>query len=424
MIPARSIRLPRNAANEREPNARRKHGDAVTASKASATGTQLRRVAIIIGITGSYGRGLVQGIARYNREHANWSAFFHPILGDDPPPWLNDWQGEGILARVGNAGYAAMLKKLKLPVVNLRLPTTKLPFPYVGLDHPRIGEIAAEHLISRGTRHFGFYGSAPGVHAGLDERARCFKEAVERAGRKCDLLTIGGGAGAQNWEKTLARLISWLKGLPKPVGVMASNDERGLLVLDACRRARLHVPDDVAVIGVDNDELLCDLAVPPLSSIDLNSEQIGYEACTILDSMMDGNLKVPDSLQIAPRAVVTRRSTDLVAGEDPEVNRAISFIRENAGRALSVADVLAHVQISRAALQTRMRRFAGRTIHEEIEHARVERLKQLLAASELSIKQVAVQSGFSSVQYMTHVFRTVVGETPAQFRKQRLGRPL
>jgi len=203
---------------------------------------------------------------------------------------------------------------------------------------------------------------------------------------------------------------------------MASNDEPGLFLLDACRRAGLRVPDEVAVIGVDNDEHLCDLAVPPLTSVDVNGERLGYDAAALLDKLMAGDpvaMAAGDPPRISPRGVVVRRSTDVIASDDPEVNRVVGFIRANGGRPLSVVDVLAHTHMSRAALQQRMKRILGHTIHEEIERVRLARVKELLVRSDLTIKQVTVETGFSSVQYMTRVFHAAVGETPARFRHHR-----
>ena len=202
---------------------------------------------------------------------------------------------------------------------------------------------------------------------------------------------------------------------------MAGNDERGLQVLDACRRAGAVVPDDVAVIGVDNDESLCDLAIPPLTSIDVNAEGIGYEAAALLDRMMSGNKPARGlkPIRIAPRAVVTRRSTDVIASEDEEVNRAVRYIREQAPAGLQVSGVLAYMGMSRAALQQRMKQITGRTIHQEIQRVRLARVKELLVMSPMTIKQVARLSGFASVQYMTRVFRAGTGETPAKYRGMR-----
>ena len=386
----------------------------------------MRQVALLIETSGSYGRGLLRGVARYNREHAGWSTYFHPHgLGDPPPQWLKKWHGDGVLARVSSPAISNLLLRLKLPVVNLRLTAHAGPFPYVGLDHAKVSELAAEQLLSLGLRNFGFCGQAVGLNPGLDQRADAFKKIIEAAGRECAVFPARRPARnrQQVWEEEQKRLVAWVLTLPRPVGIMTSNDERGLQLLDACRRCGAKVPDEVAVIGVDNDELLCDLSIPPLTSVDVNSEQIGYEAASLLEKMMAGEKNPPGTIYLNPRGVVARRSTDVIASEDPEVNRAVAFIRERGNRPMSVVDVLAHLRMSRASLQERMKRVLGHTIHEEIERVRLARVKELLVSSDMTIKQVTHATGFSSVQYMTRVFRAAVGETPARFRKQRTGKP-
>jgi LacI family transcriptional regulator, galactose operon repressor len=379
----------------------------------------MRHVAILIETSGSYGRGLLRGVAKYNHEHAGWSTYFHPHgLGDPPPAWLMNWKGDGILARVETRQIADVLSRSGAAVVNLRGTVADLGFPYVGPDHALIARLAAEHLLERGLRHFAFCGRPPGIHPGLDERGDCFRNYIQSAGGDCDVYSAGRDA-RDNWEREQERLACWIKALPKPLGVMACNDERGLQVLDACRRCDASVPDEVAVIGVDNDEHLCDLSIPPLTSVDVNAERIGYEAASLLDQMMQGRKAAPAAQKLAPRAIVTRLSTDVIASDDAEVNRAIRFIRERGGRGLRVADVLVYVGMSHASLQQRMKKVVGRTIHEEIERTRLDRVKNLLLAPEMTIKQVAHEAGFSSVQYMTRVFRASVGETPARYRVRR-----
>jgi LacI family transcriptional regulator len=170
---------------------------------------------------------------------------------------------------------------------------------------------------------------------------------------------------------------------------------------------------------VDNDQAICDLAIPPLSSVDVNAEAIGYQAAALLDRMMDGNEPPAEPVTLSARGIITRRSTDVIASEDQEVGRALRYIRENACRGLQVIDVLTHMAMSRASLQQRMKQVVGRTIHQEIQQVRLNRVKNLLAMSDLTIKQVARESGFASVQYMTRVFRAVTGETPARYRSCR-----
>jgi LacI family transcriptional regulator len=380
----------------------------------------LRNVALLIETSGSYGRGLLRGVARYNREHGGWSTYFHPRgLGQPPPAWLGNWKGDGVLVRIDSPQLTETLLKSNLPVVNLRGTVPEAPFPAVKGDHQQVAKMAADHLLERGLQHFAFCGRLPGLHSGLDERCAGFCRAVEASGHICHVFPAMTVPAQSAWDEEQEQLAAWIKDLPKPLGVMACNDERGLHVLDACRRADVSVPDEAAVIGVDNDEYLCELSIPPLTSVDVNAEQIGYDAAALLDKLMDGE-KPPSSLiVIPPRGVVTRLSTDIVASEDEEVNRAIRFIRERGCNGLRVMDVLAHLGISRASLQQRMKRVIGRTIHEEIERMRLTRVKELLLKPDMTIKQVARETGFSSVQYLTRVFRAAVGETPARYRNHR-----
>jgi LacI family transcriptional regulator len=383
-------------------------------------GAAMKHVALLIETTGSYGRGMLQGVARYNREHGRWSTYFRPHgINDAPPAWLKKWKGDGILARVSKKETAKLLEQTGLPIVNLRSMVSGLPFPQVSADQEEIARLAEQHLRDRGLKHFAFCGRMPGVNPSLDERAAHFRKLIEAGGQTCHTYDAVHADDDSNWEEEQDRLAVWVSKLPKPIGIMAANDERGLQVLDACRRANIPVPDDVAVIGVDNDAALCELAIPPLTSVDVHAEGIGYEAAALLDRIMSGT-KVPNkTIQVPPRCVMIRRSTDTVASEDEEVGRAIRYIRQNACRSLQVVDVLAYMGMSRASLQQRMKAMMGRTIHQEIQRVRMSRAQELLVMSDLTIKQIARESGFASVQYMTRVFRATAGETPALYRRNR-----
>jgi LacI family transcriptional regulator len=413
--------------------------DRADATAAAAAPRKLRKVALLIETSGSYGRGLLRGIARYNRDHGGWSTYFRPHgLADPVPDWLKSWNGDGILARLETPEMARMVRRSGVPVVNLRGTMKGLEFPYVSVDHKQVVELALNHLRERVLRHFAFCGRPGSNNPALHERCQHFRALVEQAGGTCWIFPApppeatrrnGSGAGVNgrakrcDWDAEQDRLADWIRSLPKPVGIMACNDERGLEVLDACRRCGAAVPEEVAVIGVDNDQAICDLGIPPLTSIDVNAEAIGYEAAALLDRMMSGQPAPTEPLQLAPRAVVARASTDLVASEDQEVGRALSYIRANACHGLQVSDVLGHMAMSRAALQQRMKQVSGRTIHQEIQRVRLSKVKDLLTMTDLTIKQVARDSGFASVQYMTRVFRATTGETPARFRLRRTMSP-
>lgn len=383
----------------------------------------MRHVAILIETSRAYGRGLLRGIARYQRERAPWSTYFQPQgLGDPPPPWLANWRGDGILARIDNPALAQAVSRSRLPVVNLRGTVADLTFPFIGSDNEAIARLGAEHLLERGFQHFGFCGFARGYHPGLDRRGDCFQRFIEAAGYACRLLQNPPRKRPRTWEQEQEWLARWIAGLPKPVGIMTANDDRGLQVLDACRRVGAAVPDQVAVLGVDNDEYLCGLSLPPLSSIDINSEETGYQAAALLDRMMDGKPPPKRLPEIAPAGVIVRRSTDVLATDDSDVIRAVQFIREHACRPIRAADVFDELSVSRSALGPRFRHVLGHTIHQEIDRVRIERAKTLLAETSLPIKQIAQQAGFQTVQYLTRTFRRLTGDTPAAFRRRYSGR--
>ncbi|MCP4590689.1 MAG: substrate-binding domain-containing protein, partial [bacterium] len=220
------------------------------------------------------------------------------------------------------------------------------------------------------------------------------------------------------WTLEQNEIAKWLGSLAKPVGVMACNDDRGLQVLDACHRAGLMVPDEVAVVGVDNDDYLCKLSVPQLTSVDLAPDRMGYEAAKLLDRMMAGGEMSSPQISLPPRGVVTRQSTDVLATEDQVVIRAVRFIRERACDRIQVADVLEHVRVSRSRLEPSLKELLGRTIHQEILRVQIEQVKELLLVTDLPIKQIANRCGFTESQYLSRAFRRATGYTPGRYRKE------
>jgi LacI family transcriptional regulator len=403
------------------PTTRPDGGDPRHQVRGAAPPRGTRHVALLIGTSGAYARALLRGIARFNRERGLWVTYHWPHgLHEELPKWLRGWRGHGVIARVGTRRLANGLRRLGVPVVNLRSAILDVNYPRVGPDNAAVAKLAAEHLMDLGLKNFAFCNTPRGFHLGHDERAGAFARAVDAGGARCHAYVALAAPGRDAWAKEQRRLTAWLRSLPKPVGVMACNDEKGVEVLTACRQAGLRVPDDVAVLGVDNDEALCDLSLPPMTSIDVNAEQIGYEAAALLERMMAGaGAEGPPSVSVPPRGVVARPSTNTLFSGDPEVDRAVAFIRENAARRLLVADITRHVSLSRALLEPRFKRAVGRTIHQEIQRVRLNRAKALLVGSSVPIKQVAAAAGFSGVPYLTRVFHRATGETPAEYRRRR-----
>jgi len=388
--------------------------------------TETLHVALLIETSREYGRGLLRGVARYNQQHGPWSIYFKPHgWGDAPPKWLTEWQGHGILARIGNRRMLNALKQTGLPTIDLQgVMGLQEGVPFIGVDNEAVARNAAEHLIDRGFTRFGFVGLPRGEHPHMDERADHFQRIVTDAGHPCDVFEPKRVRGkAQAWEKQQDALAAWLSDLPKPVGVMACHDDMGHQVIDAARRAEVLIPDDVAIVGVDNDEHLCALAATPLSSVDVNPQRIGYDAAAMLHQMMtDPEFTPPtEPVYIPPRGVETRRSTEVLAMDDREIAETIRFIREEACNGISVEDVLQQVPLSRSVLERRFKSLLGRTPKAEIMRVQLDRARQLLTQTELPMQTIAEKSGFSQVKYFCEVFRKKIGTTPGKFRKKDRG---
>jgi len=375
-----------------------------------------RQVALLIEATNAYARGVLHGVAQYTHEHSHSTLYFEPNAPDEPPPkWLRSWKGDGILARLNTRRLAKAVLAIGVPVVELRRVKTIDGVPSIGPDNHAVSLMAAEHLRERGLRQFAFLGFPRGADPPMDDRVDAFRQHLEKAGLPCSVFKAERNIPFEQEERRIAK---WIRALPKPVGVMTANDSRGLQVLRACAQTGVAVPDQAAVISAGNDDCLCRLSDPPLTSIDLAPESIGYQAAALLERMMNGQRPPQPHTRLPPRGIVTRLSTDVLATEDQAVAAAVGFIRKRACEGIRVSDVLRHVNLSRSALEPRLKEIIGRTIHGEIHRVQLERVKALLSTTDLPTKQVAAQSGFHYVQYLTRVFRKETGQTPANYRKR------
>jgi LacI family transcriptional regulator len=375
-------------------------------------------VALLIETSRELGRGMLRGVARYVREHGPWSLYHRPLgLGDRPPPWLKDWRGDGILARIDNQSMARAVLNSGVPAIDLRGTLPEFGLPHVGCANPSIVRLAWEHLLDRGLRHFAFCGIPRGKNRFQDLRCDLFRRTVQQAGHECNEFPAGSSPGdVEPWERQQRRIAQWLASLPKPVGVMCGFDDRALEVLDASRRAGIAIPDEVALVSVDNDEYICRLADPPLTSIDVNPEEIGYQAAALLERMMNGAKAPRQPVEIEPRGIVTRRSTDILAIDDSQAAAAIRFIRDRACEGINVADVLTEFPRSRSSLERAFKTILGRTPKAEILRVQLERAKNLLARTDLAVADVAAKAGFRSLTYFSAAFRRTLGVSPGAYR--------
>ena len=379
------------------------------------------KVALIVETSLASGRDVLQGIGDYVRQQGPWSIYHEPRgLEDTVPRWIRRWNGDGIIARVQNKQIAEAVKATGLPVVDVLGLVPEADLPLVHVDDAAIARLAADHLLERGFRNFGFC-TITGANWAA-QRCEHFREAVEDAGHACKVFSLPPDTrGQRSWEKQEAQLVAWVASLPKPAGVMVCNDPRGQLVLEACRRTNVAVPEQVAVIGVDNDEPLCQIADPPLSSVVADHRRVGFEGAALLDQLMSGEEPRSRKVFVPPTGIATRMSTDVLAIDDADVARIVRFIREHACDGIEIEDVAHHSGLSRSTLGRKFRKSLGRTVHEEILRVRLRRARELLAETELPIETVADKAGFNHRQYLGKVFKSYFGETLAAYRNRYRG---
>ena len=375
------------------------------------------RIALIVETSIAYGRRILRGLAQYRRTHRPWSVFLEQReIGAAPPAWLEAWQGGGIIIRSTNAALASRLRESGIPTVDLNDRYGSLGLPHIASDDLAIGRLGAAHLAERGFKNFAFCGFSDQLWS--TDRLEGFRQALAESGHSPVVYQSRWmGSRVLSWEEEQTALAAWLRSLPGPIGVMACNDMRAQHVLDACAQCNLAVPEEIAVLGVDNDEVLCEQCEPPLSSIEPDPERIGYEAGELLDRLMAGEDVGCVERRIGPRTIVARQSTDVLAIDDASVAEALRWIREHACDGLEVKDLVRSMRVSRSLLERRFRKYLGRSPQQEIRRIQVNRAKELLAQSDLPLEQIAELSGFKGAPYLSVVFKRETGQTPGQFRR-------
>jgi LacI family transcriptional regulator len=336
-------------------------------------------------------------------------------------PDLHAWHVSGIIADLDDPHVAKIMRGLDVPLVGFgggygwraMLPN----IPYFLSDNAAIARLGAEHLLRRGFRHFAFCGyPTTKINGWSAERECTYVSLLAKSGYFCSIYKQPHWTN-QDWESFYKPLCRWLRSLPTPLGLMAANDKRARQILEACRICKLRVPADVAVIGVDNDEMICELSDPTLSSVVQGCDKIGYEAAALLDTMMSGRGPQRREFVVPPVGVVPRRSTDTLAITDERVTSALELINERAHEGWKVNDVVKAVGVSRSTLENHFKAALGRTVSDELRQVRLEQVRHLTVETELPLKQIAARAGFRSVQHMTSAFHHYTGETPAKYRR-------
>ncbi len=374
---------------------------------------------VLLALTSSH-HGFFRGVARYAREH-RWHLVADMVYTAKIPV---GWQGDGIISFIGyRDDLAEFIAAAGLPTVEISMVRNEIPLPRVEGDNEMIGRLAAEHFLERNFRHFAW---APMLDDVVNaERYRGFANRLEKAGITCDLLppadTRHGDPAARDWSARRKLLMRELKRLPKPLAVFGYNDCVAADIIDACDDASLLVPEAVAVLGVDNDALICECIPVPLSSVCHDLEGMAYQAAALLDRLMSGRKPPKDVIRVPPKGLVTRRSTDILAVDNLQVARALRFIRDEYNNPrIGVDDVVAATNLTRRLLEKAFRQELQRTINDEIVRLRMDKVEDLLANSDLKVVKISEICGFSRPNHLFRCFRKLKGISPKQYRKKHL----
>lgn len=357
-------------------------------------------------------------MADYAHYHGPWSFYWEPGGLESAWPVLKSLDADGIIMR--DVDRLQEVLALKIPAVIIGHKRKEVSgVVNVVTDSPQIGRLGAEHLIQCGFKHFAFVSvtSQPNEKATwAQDREESFVRRVRELGFQTKTYLLPWTTG-RNWVRERNALVGWLKSLPKPIGLMACNDDCGVQVMEACKLAELTVPDLVGVIGADNDEIVCGLSNPAMSSVAINFERAGYEAAEALAQLMAGTKRGAGKINVSATHIATRRSTDIVAVTDPALGRALRFIRDHSRRAIGVADVAKAAGFSRRALERRFRSEIGISILDQIRKARTEQICKMLVETALPVGQIAETLGFEDVQHFARYFRAAREMSPLAYRK-------
>jgi LacI family transcriptional regulator len=384
-----------------------------------------QRVALLFQRDLAFCRGVLSGAEEWLADSgARWH-LRHAASSVEVMDSLREWKPDGVLGHVFDDKLATALQEWGGPFINTTLTLPGLAVPVVDADQVAVGEMAADYLLGLGFRQFGFYGN-PWATFSL-QREEGFLRGLRRAGfeaNTCYADYLPMRPARASWVAADAELSAWLQSLPKPAAVFCCHDVPARDVAEACTTLGIRVPEEIAILGVDNDRFECEITRPTLSSIALPMREIGRQAAGLLAQAMaskqsgDSPPRTPTVIAIPPVHVVARRSTDLRAVRDPSVRRALAFLQDHFTETVGVGETAQAAGLSRRQLERRFRDALGRTILSEIHRLRVDAAMKLLAETELKIEAVATRSGFSSARQMAEVFRRTLGKPPSACRRE------
>ena len=374
----------------------------------------MKRIILLIETSRDFGRQLIRGIARYSRIHGPWSFYKEATDLKSSVPRLTDWQPDGIIMR--DSLISNELLKLNIPtILAIHNSQYRTDLPIIKTDSESIAKMASDHFVEKGIKNFAFCGFDS--YTWSIERGKYFSAMNSECGYNTHIYPSPSKLKKNDWEKEQRHVSEWIKSLPKPIGIFACNDDRGQHILEVCKTNDIKVPEEVAVIGVDNDPIICEIGDPPLTSIALNVEAAGFEAAGLIDQMIRNKKLTGKQIQVTPSHIVQRQSSDVLAVNDKEVAKAINYIRMNAKNKILVQDVVRRTCLSRRTLEKRFKESIRRTIYGEIRRVRIDLISKMLMETDLPISEITSHFDFTDIEHIARYFKIEKGVGLREFRK-------
>jgi len=379
---------------------------------------------LLIDISEEYGQNLLKGITKYSKEHGPWifckmPLFYRETLGmEGIVNFAKEWEADGIIAQLYND---LEIKKVLDSGIYLIAEDFKERFSDISNitgGYYEAGEMGAKYFLQKGFKNFAFYGFKNIVWS--RERSQGYERHLNAQGFEVQYFDHDDASTRELWYYKPSALSQWLQSLPKPVAIMTCDDERGQHITEACKHANIQIPEEIAVLGVDNDVTTCNLSDPPLSSISLDTQKGGYEAARLMNLMITSKKQLIENVQVVPTQVITRQSTDIACTSDKYISKALMFIHQNIENRINVSDVLKTVPLSRRALEKRFQETTGTGVYKYIYNLQIQKFAQKLLETEKTISEIAMESGFDNTKNISRQFKQVKGCTPVEYRKKHL----
>lgn len=378
------------------------------------------RVALVFKTRLEENQRILNAISKYNRFHENWTAFVDDqAISQQDPAWLLENKWDGVIVGHTAPELLNRCQEEGIPIVDL---SDNLQchdhIPKIRPDNPAIGHKGGEYFAEKGFSNFAFCGFESEVWSNARESG--FVESLKLMGHVCETFNTDYSKIVEpKWNtQEESRIRDWLKTIPKPVGLLCCNDLRALQVMNACRNLKLEVPEDVSILGINNEIVRCELSYPQLSSIPVNAEYYGYLAAKTITELINGKSPKNMEVLIEPLDVVTRRSSDFLSVEDKHVTAALQLIKSRACKGITVEEVVKQIHVSRSLLERRFRKYLGKSPQAEIRNVQIQKVKQLLVETDYTLAHIAELAGFEHPEYMSVVFKKMHQTTPNQFRQR------